>query len=678
MVQVHPDAVQKKSIWKDDDEDDIWVIPKEPIGRTIIPPLFSTEVGKGENDPKFSVTATGTASLKNDWYLPFNGGLNGALVFDASDDTDGSSSTGGNGPSIEINCSDPSGMVFPSRLKIWSTKRHAPASANIYCKFKDGGEWMKMSEHKTETPFLDAMGDDPSEDAVQVLNMTVNCLQYYSGGIDMLADNATKKVTDFKIEFSEYDSSFYSGADGRPATMNIHKITFFRDIEVYAEKPGDGNQYSVEEAKYGYPPDRDSSADTRDDLNTCVCPTMEFTSSNEEDETMSKMTETLGRLLENTSCDDVLRNTFGSDLWGKMDTSAGGSTEAMAEAHINNKTEIGWKESTNDLSTGGKTRFAADVYAEMKGEAQALMNNDTLKQSRGCDAMTAMAALMTNAQKEASCLINKIQSATNTQGENTVKIVLNAGNITGSTITQSASIHAKMAVNFASDTDIGSTLNTIMSSMLSSMTEIENGLSAEGLFAPAVSATASGTISQRNMNEAARAVSNNVITQQLASLKNNVDLVINAKDITDSTVTQDIVVDSELLAGMMVRTVVENQLESKFFAETLADWKSENTADSEGVSFDWMGLLLAPVLAVVAGGLFLFLGGPAFLMRTLTTTRSRVAVIGTVIAAALIGHILCLIYGSVGGAIACGIVLVLGLFMAYKYWKASRSGEPQQ
>lgn len=674
MVQVHPDAVQKKSIWKDEGENDIWVIPKEPIGRTIIPPLFSTDVGKGENDPKFSVTATGTTSLKNEWYLPFNGGLNGALVFDASDDFDGSSAVG-HSPSVTVECSDPSGMVFPSRMKIWSTKRHAPSSVKIYCKTKlsNGNEsdWSEIREDGTENNFLDALEDDPSNDAVQVFTMKFTHIT-----TEIIDDDTdTKKVTKFKIEFTEYDSSFYSGADGRPATMNIHKITFFRDMKLYADAPAvdDTNSYSGDTTEYQYPPTRSYS-----DVDICVCPTMEFTSSNEEDETMTKMTETLGRLLENTSCDDVLRNTFGSDLWGKMDTSAGGSTEAMVEAHINNKTKLGWTDSTNNLSTGGKTRFAADVYAEMKGEAQALMNNDTLKQSRGCDAMTAMAALMTNAQKEASCLINKIQSTTTTGNENTIKIVLNAGNITGSTITQKASIHAKMAVNFASDTDIGSTLNTIMSSMLNSMTEIENGLSAEGLFAPAVSATASGTISQRNMNEAARKVSNDVITEQLASLKNKVDLVINAKDITDSTVTQETVIDSELLAGMMVRTVVENQLEGKFFAETLADWKSENTADSEGVSFDWMGLLLAPVLAVVAGGLFLFLGGPAFLMRTLTTTRSRVAVIGTVIAAALIGHILCLIYDSVGGAIACGIVLVLGLFMAYKYWKASRSGETQQ
>ena len=399
---------------------------------------------------------------------------------------------------------------------------------------------------------------------------------------------------------------------------------------------------------------------------------MEFTSNTDEDVTVAKMTETLRKLMENTSCDDIFRNTLASDVSGKLDTAGSATTDSSVKAHVDNNTSAKWSGLTNGFSAGGEAKFAADVRAEMQSEAQALFNNDTLKQSRGCDAMTAMAVLMTNAQKEASCLMNSINSTSTAASENTINITLNSGNIIGSTVTQSGSVYSKMKVNFAAETDIGATLNTIMSSMLNSMAEIDNGMSAEGLFAPAVGATAAGTIAQRTMNENARTVSNNVVTQQLASLKSGVDLVINAKDIIDSTVLQDVVIDTEILAGIMVRNVVEAQFESKFFAETLADWKSENTADSEGVSFDWMGLLLAPVLAVVAGGLFLFLGGPAFLMRTLTTTRSRVSVIGTVIAAALIGHILCLIYGSVGGAIACGIVLVLGLFMAYKYWKAQQ------
>lgn len=669
-MSLRSEAIPIKSIWKDDDKKDIYVIPKEPIGRTIIPPLFSTGIGKEPNAPEFEVTATGTVSPSSDWYLPFNGGLDGALRFNTVDTYDGDDTASNASveydPSLAIICSDPSGMVLPSRVKIWTTKRHAPKGVRVYCKFKGEQIWQSIHDGTTGREFQNVTEDDTSDDAVQVSTMKFTHIVK-----DTIASTYDQEqVVALKIDFDEYAPRFYSGD-----TMNIHKVTFFRDFELFAERPSETTDEKTGDGIY--PPDRSNVLQdntTRTD-DRCACPTMEFTSSNAEDVTMAKMTEVMARLMENTSCDDVFSNNFTSDVSGKLNTAASAMTDSEVEAHVNNNTSAKWSGLTNKFSAGGKARLAADVRAEMQSEAQAYMNNDTLKRSRGCDAMTAMATLMTNAQKEASCLMNNINETTSNNSNNTITIKLKAGNITNSNITQTATTVGSMIVKFAGDNTIGSSLNTIMSSMLNSMSEIENGMSAEGLFAPAVSATAAGTISQRTMNEAARSVSNNVITQQLATLRNNTELYIDAADITDSTVLQTADITSEIIAGMIVRNVVETQFKSDLFAKTLADWKSENTTDAEGVSFDWMGLLLAPVLAVVAGGLFLFLGGPAILMRTLTTTRSRVVVIGTVIAAALIGHILCLIYNNIGGAIACGIALAMGIYMAYRYWKASRTSE---
>ena len=638
---IHADAVKVKSIFREDTT--VWIIPTEPIGRTVIPPLFLS------NGTDFVVTATGADSRPpphDDLFKPFNGSINGTLEFNASDTV---------GPSLEVECTNTSYacMAFPSRLKIWSSRTHAPDSVLVSALFAGKDTWTEM--------FRNSMTDGSSDGGVHVLTLRQT--------LPTIIDTVFKNIRKFRIQFGTSDSAWL-----------IHKVTFFRDVKLL------------------------SAVERRTNKDYGVCPSMSFTSSHTEDVTMTKMTRVLARLMDNTSCDDVFTNTSASSV---SDASGGVTMESKVADHFKDNSTSTWKKATEGLTDAGKARFVANVRAEIQGEVQAYMSDETLRWSRGCGAMTAMATLMTNAQEDIACILNHLNTLSEVDGDTkTIKIVEFTS---GEKITWK-DFPAKMNISFTKNpnyltAEVGRGLITIISTMLNSMTELTNGLS---------------DVSQQTLLSAHK-VSNDTVTHYL-DLLTNVSIFIDSEYLDDTPAT-DHVIPCDILASVMVRKVVETYLGSADLKSTLETWRDENRADTqlnddteevvllnddteevvllnddteevvllnddteevvllnddreevvllnddreEVRRIDWMGLLLAPVLVVLAGGLVLFLGGPAVLLRRLTTTRSRVAVIGTVIVAALVGHILCLIYRHIGGAIACGMVLALGLYMMYR------------
>ena len=97
--------------------------------------------------------------------------------------------------------------------------------------------------------------------------------------------------------------------------------------------------------------------------------------------------------------------------------------ESKVAAHLKDNSTSTWEKATEGLTAAGKARFVANVRAEIQGEVQAYMSDETLRWSRGCGAMTAMATLMTNAQEDVACILNHLNTLSKGDDTKTIKIV---------------------------------------------------------------------------------------------------------------------------------------------------------------------------------------------------------------------------------------------------------------
>jgi hypothetical protein len=399
-----------------------------------------------------------------------------------------------------------------------------------------------------------------------------------------------------------------------------------------------------------------------------VCPAMEFTGST-ENKTLEHMNETMGETLTNTQCDTLFQTEFATYAAAELENNTSADfdseVEARTDASMSGEANWGGVSGRASASASGRAKVKAAVTNELKTSMSASMGASLTSRARGCEAMTAMAQLMASAQKEATCVMNTLNNTMTSSGVLKQEIDVIVGNITDSSATVMNQGSTKMVVKFASSSEIDSTLTSIMSCMMDSITDVTNGISSEGLFAPQVGAKVYGVGGSASIAEASRTFANKVVTEQMASLRVDQSIRFRAGDILRSTV--NVINDGSIdtVAGLMVTNVVKAVMDSEMLAAQKASWRSKNSAASKGATFDFMGMLLAPLIAVLVVGLFFLVGGPALLHRLATKYTMMFAVV--VLVGSIVGMV---ISDSIGGYAASGIGIGLSLYLFFLVWKS--------
>ena len=609
-------------------------VPPVKTRRTVIPPLHSN----APDDVRYRVSSSDNAVTA---FAPFNGGIDEAMVSNVVENVTVSlvvEKYGKDGPPVMF-------IPLADELSIVSTRGHAPARLRVEVRPLDG-QWRawNLDESLAWTPRSDTPGD-------AVLRATVKQ--------DMAnADRLLDDIVAYRFTFHPDVTNGVRDADRR-LLMHIHQLSLFKDLVMLnqADIPADPQAQSG------------------------PCPSMEFTNNTAEDRTMSAMTEQMTKLLGNTQCDSIFQNNFGTSAIAKLDTSADATfdSEVRARTRAAMEGQAGWGGVSGkaEAEAQGEAKVKANVTAELKSEMRGAMNNDTLSRSTGCEAMTAMARLMTNAQKEATCLMNTLNTTTTASTRSDISLSIEVGgDIIDSTITQTAVSKGTVSVKFLDSSEIGSELTSIMASMLDSTAQLENGMTAKGAFAPSVGAKVVGTSKQQSVSEQARSVINRVITDQLVELDQGTDIRLRVGgSIIGSTITQDAEVSLDLVAGMMVERVIDSHLSSDYMSSIRDEWKSTNKAATEGLSFDFFGTLLAPLIAAGVAGLFLVLGGPTALVRLggrYLLLSATVVLLGSVVGLAVSATA-----SNTGGIVASAIGLLLGLYLLYKWWTLRSKERPK-
>jgi hypothetical protein len=189
-------------------------------------------------------------------------------------------------------------------------------------------------------------------------------------------------------------------------------------------------------------------------------------------------------------------------------------------------------------------------------------------------------------------------------------------------------------------------------------------MSAEGSFVPAVGAKSFGVGANTSISEASRTFANKVVTTQTASLRLEQNISFSAMDVSNSDIYLLNNQTIEFIAGMMVQNVVKTVLESDMLSSQKSKWISENTASAEGVTFDFMGALLAPLVVVVCLGLFAVTGGPMVLKKL--ASKHLLLFAALVLVGSIVGMV---VSSNIGGYIASGVGISVALYLFYLVWK---------
>ena len=539
-------------------------------------------------------------------------------------------------PDVKVTIADTS-IELATHCRIWSMLDHLPSKVTVTAHHVDNT--------KTVMGVIDPkLVWEPSGEN----KMLVAMLKFDPERKPLIA---IKGYT-FAFEAGEGVKVFPSGVG--TTAIHIYRLSLMREIVYETDK-------------------ETSDRKKQEDTISGPCPAMNFTTDPNDSKTLADMTTRMGETMENTQCDAVLENMFKTYAAGTLtnNTTANAQSSASTSATVSGSASVGW--------TGGNVQSAGTATGDVQGSVsgtnnldtamQASAGNDTRKREQGCEAVVAMTQLMANAQREATCMMTTLNNSMKAQINIDQTIEFDAGNISGSNVTITNSSNTKMIVNFANSNEIDSALTSIMSTMMDSVVDVKNGMTAEGAFAPTVSSKVFGANATTSISEANRQFCNTVVTDQLASIRKNQTIRFTAKDITDSVVTIANESSVEFLAGMMVQNVVKQVMESSHMSDLKAKWKIDNSAASKGLSFDFMGMLLAPLLVVGCIGLFFVVGGPMLLKKF--ASKYLVLFATAVLVGSVVGMILS---SSIGGYAASGLGIACSLYLYFVAWKAFRAG----
>jgi hypothetical protein len=401
---------------------------------------------------------------------------------------------------------------------------------------------------------------------------------------------------------------------------------------------------------------------------------MQFTENPTDSKTLENMTAMMGETLDNTQCDSIFQNSFSSYAAASLDNKAKATFGSEVEARTDAKMGLnaGWSGVKADaaMKAEARAKVKASVTNDLKAAMQAGMSNDTKTRARGCEAVTAMSQLMASAQKEASCLMTRLNTSMVVTVTNNQTITIKLGNITGSKITAINTGDVNAVVNFANSNEIDSALTAIMSTMMDSILDVDNGMSAEGLMAPSVGSKVYGANASSSIAEANRTVCNTVVTDQLVALRSGQDITLTAGDVRNSEIFLENRSSVDLIAGMMVQNVVKQIMESDIMASQKAAWRSDNKAASTGLTFDFMSMLLAPLIGVLCIGLFFIVGGPVLLSRL--ASKYLVLFAALVLAGSIVGMVLS---HNIGGYAISGLGIGVAMYLGYMAWRMYKTDD---
>jgi hypothetical protein len=602
----------------------------EPVRMSIIPPLFQNQPTDQLTDLPFKVTTVKQLEKDTNVFHAFNGEVNLAVAY--KDDIT---------ISVEkTTAADGFPMNLADSIQIVSTKDHAPREVKVLYQVNNE----ENSSSTTELPPSSVTGtklvwvprsEDPA-DRVLIANMKFK---------PSVKDHADAGVRTYTFTFT----GTYDDAPLDADEIHLHQITIFNTL-TYDRTAREPSAFEYENA------DAIANKDSS-------CPSMQFTDSDKEQKTSTALANTLSELLQNTQCDDLFQNNFSTSF--KADTDASASARLRAEV----KTKLGWSGAQADAATD------AEMKTALHNSIKATMDNDTLSRATGCEAMSAMMNLATNAQKQATCLINRVntQSRTESQIVQTTTLTV-GGSIIDSDVAVVSTLKNDVMVNFAANTKVSSELATIFTNMLQSVSEMSNGIKKEGLFAPEVSAKGGSASTSQTVSEQARKIVNDVVNEQLTSLKANQTTSLDVgKDIINSRVLVSSDLDISLICGLMVENSLRQHLSSSYMSENLNRWKTTNSAESKGLTFDFLGLLLLPLLIVGGVILFLMLGGPAFILRRMG--KKSLMGLGVLLAVGgIVGLVFSVLNGvHIGGLIASIACVLAGGYIVYTSLRSRKS-----
>ena len=486
--------------------------------------------------------------------------------------------------------------------------------------------------------------DDPVDMPVRAAGLT---WQQAENGLQV-----TTIVLDERNKAPVQSYTFVFGADAESTTereVHIYRIKLLHEVQYEGD---DANLYT----------DTSEAA-----TNPGPCQKMPFTGSN-ENKTLERMNEQMGGTLANTQCDDLLQTSFDTYAAAKADmvTTADFESEVTARTDAKMKGEAGWggASAETSVSASGRAKVKAAATNDLKTEMAGSLSAGFTKRLRGCEAITAMAQLMASAQKEATCVMTKLNSTMAT--EVGIKQTINAsvGDVEDSNLEIRNKSNIVMKVSFASSSEVDSTLTAIMSTMLDSMTDIDNSMSSEGLFVPSVGAKTFGVGASTSVAESSKTFANEVVTKQMAILRMDQEINFSAGNVlrSDIKLTNEIAI--EAIAGMMVDAAFKTALDSTMTAELKSKITAVNTASSKGLSFDFLGMLLYPCLVLV--GLVL----SVFMVKRLASKYVLLFAV-LLLAGSIAGIVLS---DDIGVYICGGIGIATALYLFYLAWSRRRKG----
>jgi hypothetical protein len=145
------------------------------------------------------------------------------------------------------------------------------------------------------------------------------------------------------------------------------------------------------------------------------------------------------------------------------------------------------------------------------------------------------------------------------------------------------------------------------------------------------------------------------------------------KDIINSRVLVNSDLDISLICGLMVENTLRQHLSSSYMSENINRWKTTNSAESKGLTFDFLGLLLLPLLIVGGVMLFLMLGGPNFILRRMG--KKSLMGLGVLLAVGgIVGLVFSVLNGvHIGGLIASIACVLAGGYIVYTSLRSRKS-----